>query len=69
VQRAPGFPCALCSRRGATIAQSSGMSCRENADAHSILEMNGRYFHVIASAAKQSMAQRADRWIASLRSQ
>jgi hypothetical protein len=31
------------------------MSCRENADAHSMLEMNERYFHVIASAAKQSI--------------
>jgi len=33
VQRAPGFPCALCSRAGAKVKQSSGGSRRENADA------------------------------------
>src|SRR5262249_8783404 len=34
VQSAPGFPCALCFIRGSRITQSSGTSCRENANSH-----------------------------------
>ena len=35
VQRAPGFPCALFASGGRNEMQSSGGSCRENADSHS----------------------------------
>src|SRR6267154_1629423 len=32
VQRAPGFPCALCRSRRVQVTQASGSSCRENAE-------------------------------------
>jgi hypothetical protein len=51
VQLAPGIPCALYSRRGETILQTSGASRREIAEPH-------LKFDVIASEAKQSISPR-----------
>ena len=38
MQRASGIPCSLI-REGQTKMQTSGISCRENADVHQLIEM------------------------------
>ena len=48
------------------FGHTSGIRCRENADVYlSCLKIESGSHVVIASGAKQSMPQQADKWIAS----